>query len=217
MKVVEIFNSIEGEGKRAGLPATFVRLFGCNLRCSYCDSMYAVTGDEFKEMSVQQVVETVEKFGCPNVTVTGGEPLIHEDIQDLLAQLVDAGYWVNVETNGSVPLDFRTVGDKLFYTVDYKTSSSGMKKAMHIETFDSMLEEDVLKFVVGSEQDLQDSLDMYNFFCDRHNKPIVYLSPVFGNIEPKRLVEFILEKELWDWKVQLQLHKFIWDPNMKGV
>lgn len=214
MKVVEIFNSIEGEGKRAGLPATFIRLFGCNLRCSYCDSMYAVEGNDYTEMSIEQIMDKVEEIGCPNITVTGGEPLIHKDILELLETLCHRGHWVNVETNGSIPILYRTNDDRLFYTVDYKTSSSDMTEQMEDDVFQSMLPIDVLKFVVGSEQDLKEAL----FVCGNiGSTPQVYISPIFGSIEPKQLVEFTLENKLWDWKVQLQLHKFIWNPEQKGV
>ena len=214
MKVVEIFNSIEGEGKRAGLPATFIRLFGCNLRCSYCDSMYAVEGTDYTEMSVEQIMDKAEEIGCPNITITGGEPLIHKDIVDLLTTLCSGGFWVNVETNGSVKIPYRTVDDRLFYTVDYKTGSSGMSDKMDLELFKRLTKSDVLKFVVGSSQDLTEA----SLFCKNlSSQPQIYISPVFGNIEPVELVEFVLANKLWDWKVQLQLHKFIWEPDERGV
>lgn len=214
MKVVEIFNSVEGEGKRAGLPATFIRLFGCNLRCSYCDSMYAVEGTDYTEMPIQQIMDKVEEIGCPNITVTGGEPLIHKDIIGLLTVLCDSGFWVNVETNGSIRIPYRTVDDRLFYTVDYKTGSSGMLNKMDTEMFKRLSRSDVLKFVVGNEKDLNEA----QLFCkDLISHPQIYISPVFGQIEPEKLVEFILTNKLWDWKVQLQLHKFIWNPQERGV
>lgn len=212
MKVVEIFNSIEGEGKRAGLPATFIRLFGCNLRCTYCDSMYAVEGKDYTEMSVDEIISKVAEIGCPSVTVTGGEPLIHEGIKVLLGSLCKRRYWVNVETNGSIiPTKF---DDNLFYTIDYKTNSSGMSDRMNDAAFECLRDKDVLKFVVGSVEDLNQSLEVYSRLF---TNPQVYISPVFGSIEPKQIVEFILEHKLWDWKVQLQLHKFIWEPDRKGV
>lgn len=212
MKVVEIFNSIEGEGKRAGLPATFIRLFGCNLRCKYCDSMYAVEGNEYKEMAIPEILQVLEEIGCPNVTVTGGEPLIHTDIVELLKALCERGYWINVETNGSVEPSYHSLDDRLFYTFDYKTTCSGMKDKMLSGII--VTEIDVLKFVVGTQQDLEESLIWYN---NLPFKPLIYLSPVFGSIEPKELVEFVLKNKLWDWKVQLQIHKFIWSPEKRGV
>lgn len=213
MKVVEIFNSIEGEGKRAGLPATFIRLFGCNLRCSYCDSMYAVEGNDYTEMSVEEILDKVEVFDCPNITLTGGEPLIHMDVLSLLEELCKRKYWVNVETNGSVLAPYRPLGTGLFYTVDYKTSSSGMQYKMNEKVFEELKPYDVIKFVVGSDEDLAQALHIGK----KYPKPYIYLSPVFGQIECKQLVEFILKNKLWNWKVQLQLHKFIFDPNARGV
>ena len=214
MKVVEIFNSIEGEGKRAGLPATFIRLYGCNLRCSYCDTMYAVEGAEYIEMSVQEIVDELEEIGCPNITVTGGEPLLQKNIIELFEALCHRGYWINVETNGSIKPNFRYIDDRLFYTVDYKTISSGVSGAMKMEVFDLITDVDVVKFVVGSEEDLNQALDFYKKLL---SEPAIYVSPVFGSIEPEKIVKFILLHNLWNWKVQLQLHKYIWSPDKKGV
>lgn len=214
MRVVEIFNSIEGEGKRAGLPATFIRLHGCNLRCSYCDSMYAVEGQDYTEMSIPEIIDKCGEIGCPHITVTGGEPLMHDDIKELLQTLCNKGYWVNVETNGTIKPPYRTIADTVFYTVDYKTISSGMNKSMVPYVFECINAADVLKFVVGTREDLEQAL---NFYKDLPSCPHIYVSPVFGSIEPKEIVDFILEHKLWTWKVQLQLHKFIWDPDMKGV
>lgn len=212
MKVVEIFNSVEGEGKRAGLPATFIRLYGCNLRCTYCDSMYALKNDNYVTMSIRDIMDKAEEIGCPNITVTGGEPLIHPEINDLLMALCDRGYWVNVETNGSVVPSLAR--ENLFYTVDYKTGTSGMKSQMKQEAFNVLTPHDVIKFVVGDKEDLQEALDFYNKLAF---PPIVYLSPVFGKIEPEKLVHFILNNKLWNWKVQLQIHKIIWEPDRQGV
>ena len=215
MKVVEIFNSIEGEGKRAGLPCTFIRLFGCNLNCVYCDSRYACdTDSSYFIMSLEEILGRVEELGCKNVTITGGEPLIHSGAHELIHKLVIRGYWVNVETNGTMNPSYRTHTDLVFYTVDYKTLASGMSDKMNPDVFESLTSNDVLKFVVGSEEDLNQALEVVETF-----KPVsqIYVSPVFGQIEPKKIVEYIQWHRLWDWKVQLQLHKIIWDPDMKGV
>ena len=130
MKVSEIFKSIEGEGIRMGQSAVFVRLHGCNLRCSYCDSMYAVEGPDFKLMSVGEVLAAVEAYrnesGVKCVTLTGGEPLIHEGVSELLTKFSEAGFEVNIETNGTVPCKWQLPG--LFYTMDWKCKSSGMSE-----------------------------------------------------------------------------------------
>jgi len=216
MRVNEIFLSIDGEGVRAGLPTTFIRLFGCNLVCSYCDTTYSCNmnekGASFVVMSIEQILEKCDELGCPNITVTGGEPLIHENINDLLMQLVEHNYWVNVETNGSIiPVIHHPY---LFYTMDYKTLSSGMTPKMDMNAMNALLDKDVLKFVVGTKDDMHQALEV---IMDLKSKPQIYFSPIFGKIEPKEIVQFLLDNKLYASKVQLQMHKLIWDPNMRGV
>lgn len=217
MKVVEIFNSIDGEGKRAGLPTTFIRLYGCNLNCSYCDTRYGCEGNNYTDMAIYQIINLVNKIGCKSVTITGGEPLIHVGIKDLIDELLELGFWVNIETNGSMPLLYfggKAIKGELFYTVDYKCPSSGMESKMMCD-FEHLTEDDVLKFVVGSEEDL---LAAKNFLLNvYHGDPQVYFSPVFGQITPEEIVEFILKNMMWGVKVQVQLHKIIWDPSKRGV
>lgn len=218
MKVVEIFNSIEGEGQRVGLPCTFIRLAGCNLNCSYCDSRYACDGDSeiLEIMTAEEILERVKKIGCRAITVTGGEPLIHPGIDHLLKLLMKEGYWINVETNGSVVpnISLPYYKGNLFYTMDYKTFSSGQSDKMDPKAFASLTRYDVLKFVVGDIKDLDQALE----FLEENECPAqVYVSPIFGKIEAKDIVEYIRSHKLWYWRVQLQLHKYIWDPNMKGV
>ena len=213
MKVNEIFYSIEGEGRRAGMPCVFIRLFGCNLNCSYCDTRYSCSGEDYTEMSVEEILKRVKKFDCPNITVTGGEPLIHKDIDVLLEELSSRDYQVNVETNGSiVPASHND--NNIFYTVDYKTYSSGMTDRMNPKTFSTMSIFDVLKFVVGSREDLDQA---YEFVKNNNIIADIYVSPIFGQIEPKEIVEYLKEHHLNFWKVQLQLHKYIWEPQKRGV
>lgn len=217
MKVVEIFNSIDGEGKRAGLPTTFIRLYGCNLNCSYCDTRYGCEGDNYTEMTIYQIINLVNEIGCKSITITGGEPLIHVGIKDLIDELLKLGFWVNIETNGSMPLLYfggKDIKGELFYTVDYKCPSSGMESKMMCD-FEHLTEDDVLKFVVGSEEDL---LAANNFLLNvYHGCPQVYFSPVFGKITTEKIVDFILKNMMWGVKVQIQLHKVIWNPNTRGV
>lgn len=213
MKVVEIFKSIDGEGKRAGLPTTFIRLHGCNLSCSYCDSKYACTGDEYTEMTPEQIIEYVLDLGINSVTVTGGEPLIHDDINFLLEKLNHFGFDVNVETNGSQNISVHRFPG-VWFTVDYKCPTSKMTDKMNPYLFEHQLRSnDVLKFVVGSEEDMNAALEMIEKY--RPNCSI-YFSPVFG-FDAKKIVEFMMEHELYHCKVQLQLHKYIWDKDMRGV
>ena len=211
MKVVEIFNSIEGEGKRAGIPCTFIRLHGCNLNCTYCDSRYAWQEENFTVMSVEEILDSVKRIGCPNITITGGEPLFHEGVDLLIRSLRAEMYEVNVETNGSiVPHNY---GSRVFFTVDYKTNASGMSDKMNEEAFKVLKDTDVIKCVVGSWQDMEQSLN----FIERFTRPSVYISPVFGKIEPEEIVRFIKFHKLWNWHVQVQLHKIIWNPEERGV
>ena len=216
MKVVEIFKSIDGEGKRAGLPTTFIRLYGCNLNCSYCDTRYGCENDNYIVMSIKRILDRVKDLDCQSITITGGEPLIHSGIEKLINALYKAGYWINVETNGTqniFPYRSNYRSERLFFTVDYKCPSSGMTEKMNCN-FEYLNEDAVLKFVVGSQDDMVSALE----FLEAHNiKTNVYFSPVFGKIEPVQIVDFLIENKLNDCKVQLQLHKIIWSPEEKGV
>lgn len=207
LKINEIFFSIEGEGKRAGELAAFIRLTGCNLRCSYCDTTYAF--DEGREMEVGEIVSKI--FPYHNITLTGGEPLCQD-----VHRLIDALRYrsVNIETNGSIEILPYIGYPQVFFTVDYKCPSSGMEQKMERKNFRSLRPQDVLKFVVGSIDDLEKAHEV----CKEY-KPIcpIYISPVFGKIQSAEIVEFMKKKHLEGWRVQLQLHKFIWKPDERGV
>jgi 7-carboxy-7-deazaguanine synthase len=220
MKVVEIFNSIDGEGKRVGLPCTFIRLFGCNLSCSYCDSQYACKEEKsyYTIMSINEIISYVNQWDCKNITVTGGEPLLHTGIKELLKRLILDDYYVNVETNGTIIPPVRGCDSykyNIFYTIDYKCNTSGMSDKMNTTLFEKHIwKEDVVKFVVGSQEDMIQALEV----CEKYNlHNNIYISPVFGQIEPKGIVNFIQQHCLWDWHVQVQLHKILWDPDERGV
>lgn len=209
LEVTEIFDSIEGEGKRVGTLTTFIRLTGCNLRCSYCDTAYAFMCGRF--MSIEDIVKRVHYH---QVTLTGGEPLVH-DIRPLLDAL--KGHEVNIETNGSINVDPFFVYPDVFFTLDYKCGTSGMSDQMYSENFKKMRKRDVLKFVVGSREDLEQAFVVFKQYFGTLRNRKIYVSPVFGKIEPKEIVAFMQEKNLWSWHIQLQMHKFIWDPNKRGV
>lgn len=204
--VNEIFQSIDGEGKRAGELASFIRLSGCNLRCSYCDTQYA-----FSQGTKMSTDDIVKKIRYKNVTITGGEPLL-QNIHELLKKL--SGKNVNIETNGSIDIEPYFIHPNTWFTVDYKTNSSGMNDDMWLDNFKKMRPQDVVKFVVGNIDDLYQAKDIcneYRFICP------IYISPVFGEIEPKRIVEFMKDEKMENWKIQLQVHKFIWNPATRGV
>lgn len=216
MRVVEIFDSIDGEGIFTGCLATFIRLGGCNMRCSYCDTGYALNAKDGKEMSIAEIVRKVRKIGNTHITLTGGEPLINPESACLVKALCDRGYMVNIETNGSV--DVRQFqNDNTVITMDYKTISSGENKKMSIGRINALRKCDVLK-IVCEKSDFPDIQDMLSKI---KTNAAVFISPIFKEVEPKELVEFLksmrdsgIEKEI---RVQVQLHKIIWNPDERGV
>lgn len=226
MKVVEIFDSIDGEGLRAGKTATFVRLAGCNLRCSYCDTLYALFGEDepclYEEMTVDEVVSKVN-MSYKRVTLTGGEPLLHTESADFVKRLLKRGVEVNIETNGAV--DITEFSAKLpdtegmFYTIDYKLPSSGMTDKMLWRNFKNLRPADVVKFVVGSDEDVDVMKSVMESLTEIYTvMPHIYAGVVFGNYEPSRLVERIMNEPLFkDVVFQLQIHKVIWNPEERGV
>ena len=216
-KVNEIFLSIDGEGYRTGLPVVFIRLYGCNLNCSYCDTRYSCEQQEYKEMSLYDILAQVLSYGVPRVTLTGGEPLIHPGVKDLITSLVANDIEVNIETNGAVDLDefieFK-YNSKVVFTMDYKCASSGMEDKMILSNLEFLQPKDVIKFVVSNYNEME---EMEYILEASKCKAQAYVSPVFGAIEPKELVEYVLDNGLNDVKVQVQLHKIIWEPTKRGV
>jgi len=214
MLVNEIFSSIEGEGIRTGYPATFIRLYGCNLNCSYCDTRYSCEGHDGTEMNVSEVIEKAKEVGVKRITLTGGEPLIHKNVEELVDELVNEGFEVNIETNGSVDIYPYIKKENVIITMDYKLISSGMNDKMNERNFKYLRPQDVLKFVVGNKQDLdvmKEILEVHKPNCN------IFVSPVFEQIEPVEIVDYIKENKLNDCRVQLQLHKIIWDREERGV
>ena len=216
MNVSEIFYSIDGEGLRTGELAVFIRLTGCNLNCFYCDTKYALKRDSGKFMKIEEIINEVEKYNCKNITLTGGEPLLYKESDTLIEALLNENYRVNLETNGSI--DISKYLDKCLITMDYKLPSSGMEKLMKLDNIGKLTENDVLKFV--TEESDFDKIEQ--ILREYKPKSYVYISPVFGKIEPSKIVDFMKElnnKDIDTDKVrtQVQLHKVIWDPNKRGV
>lgn len=218
MKVNEIFKSIDGEGLRTGELTTFIRLAGCNLRCSYCDTSYALKNSNGTEMSVDEIVKMAKKYDYRNITLTGGEPLIHRDVDSLISKLCENGFYVNIETNGSVPIDKYISNKNILITMDYKLPSSDVEKNMNLNNLEKLRKNDVLKFVIG-----KDDFDKVKQVIEKYSiKSYIYLSPIFGEIEPFEIVDFmkIMHTQGIDtskMRVQVQLHKIIWNPNERGV
>lgn len=217
-KVVEKFVSINGEGTRAGQLAVFVRFAGCNLNCSFCDTMWANKENvQYEIMTAEQIKSYIISTGVKNVTLTGGEPLLRDGMKELLLCLSDDGLYVEIETNGSVDIEpYRIRDDFPSFTMDYKLPGSDMEQHMNTENFKNLKKTDTVKFVAGSHEDLERAREIIekNGLTDICS---VYFSPVFGRIEPKEIVEYMIENNLNGVNMQLQMHKFIWDPDKKGV
>ena len=213
LKVNEIFHSIQGESSFAGRPCVFVRLTGCNLRCSYCDTQYAY--QQGTEIEIREIIDKVSLYRCPLVEITGGEPLIQEETPTLILELLNKGYEVLLETNGTQ--DISKVDDRCVRIVDVKCPSSGMENKNDPENICRLTQGDELKFVIGTEEDytyakgILDSPDL-----KAGNPNIINFAPAFGELHPKLLAEWILEDHL-DVRLNLQIHKYIWGPEQRGV
>ncbi len=213
--VAEIFDSIEGEGKRTGYMAVFVRFAGCNIRCTYCDTAYALKESDAEEfLTKEELLGRIRSYPWKRITFTGGEPLL-QPLQEICDILGEEGYEINIETNGAVPLLARRP-QNLFYTMDYKCTDSGMKSFMRLPNLKELTEDDVLKFVVSSKTDLEDMKEIIMKYFPQGG-PKFYVSPVWGKIEPRELVEYVREEKLAEVCVQVQLHKIIWEPDRRGV
>lgn len=217
ISVNEIFQSIDGEGIRQGELVVFIRLTGCNMRCRYCDTTYALDKTSGIELSIDEIMSKVDGYKTKKVTLTGGEPLIHKNIDELIARLLKDGYELNIETNGSIDIS-PYVNKDLIITMDYKTPSSGTERLMLLENLSKLRERDVLKFVCN-----YNDLGKVKEIIKRNNpKSYIYLSPIFGEIEPFNLVDFLKDINAEGIntskiRVQVQLHKIIWNPNQRGV
>ncbi|MCR4861479.1 MAG: putative 7-carboxy-7-deazaguanine synthase QueE [Ruminococcus sp.] len=216
--VVEKFVSINGEGPRAGELAAFIRFRRCNLNCSYCDTRWANTGSAPAEMlTAAELTDWVNSTGVTDVTLTGGEPLLQQDIGELTDMLISSGHFVEIETNGSVSVaELSARKLRPDFTLDYKLPDSGMEQHMLTENYTYLRECDAVKFVSGSISDLERAAAVISEY-GLTAKCRVYLSPVFGRIEPAEMVEFMKSQALNGVKLQLQLHKFIWSPDERGV
>ena len=219
-KLAEHFISVNGEGRCAGELALFLRFAGCNLRCDWCDTAWACGNDAPCELvsigHLMQIAEDAVRQGVRNVTLTGGEPLLQENICELIERLGrELGLRVEIETNGAVPLaEFKKHAGGGVYTMDYKLPSSKMERFMCTDNFALLNEWDCVKFVCGSRADVfraKEIAEIYKPHCP------LYLSPVFGRIDPAEIVNIMKEEKMGNFRLQLQLHKFIWDPMARGV
>ncbi len=213
LKVNEIFYSIQGESSYAGRPCVFVRLTGCNLRCSYCDTQYAY--DEGDLMEMGDILKKVASYRCPLVEVTGGEPLIQKETPHLIHSLLEAGHEVLLETNGSQ--DIRRVDRRCVKIMDIKCPNSGEEGKSDLKNLALLADTDEIKFVIGDRQDYEYAKKILDSMARTSSGDnLVHFSPVFGKMNPGLLAEWILADHL-DVRLHLQLHKIIWDPEKRGV
>ncbi|MBI4263887.1 MAG: radical SAM protein [Acidobacteria bacterium] len=212
LTVNEIFHSIQGESTYAGRRCVFVRLTACDLRCSWCDTEYAFY--EGRKQSLDEVLAEVDRYGCPLVEVTGGEPLLQEEVYPLMQALLDRGRTVLLETGGHrstarVPAGVVTI-------LDVKCPASGEARRNDWSNLDRLRGQDEVKFVVSNRADYEYARDVMARYELASRAAAVHLSPVHGVLEPRTLSEWVLADRL-PARVQLQLHKYIWEPGARGV
>ncbi|MDD5199584.1 MAG: radical SAM protein [Terrimicrobiaceae bacterium] len=212
LTINEIYESIQGESTWAGLPCVFVRLTFCDLRCTYCDTEYAFYAGT--KRPVADVLADVLAIDCPLVEITGGEPLLQKNVLPLMARLCDAGRTVLIETSGAH--DIAPIDPRVHRIMDLKTPSSGECARNRYENIPHLTRGDEVKFVLGSREDYEWTRERIAEHGLAERVGAVLLSPVFGKIDPRDIVAWMLADKL-PARFQLQMHKFIWDPKMKGV
>lgn len=211
IKLIEIFCSIQGESSYTGYPCIFIRLAECNLRCNYCDTQYSYTANF--SMNIESILDEIRKYHPVKlVEITGGEPLLQAEITDLVASLLENKYEVLLETNGSLPLD--NIDQRVHKIIDVKTIKSGSENSFCMSNLDCMTERDELKFVISDYADYVWSKEF--IFENKLLGRNILFSPVFDRIAPDILVSWIVEDRL-NVRFQLQIHKYIWNPNKQGV
>ena len=211
LKITEIYKSIQGESTHAGRPCTFIRLTGCPLRCRWCDTVYSFEGG--KTLQISEIMTEIAAAGVPLVELTGGEPLAQVESVPLMQKLIDNGYSVLLETGGSEPID--AVPPEVCIILDVKCPGSGMVERNRWENLGKLRPHDEVKFVIASREDFDWAVAKASEFRlpERH---VVLFSPAFGLVKPRDLAAWILETNL-NVRLQIQQHKYIWDPRAKGV
>ena len=211
IKINEIYLSVQGESTHTGLPCIFIRLTGCNLRCSWCDTAYAF--HEGKNMSIDEILQKVESFGIHLVEITGGEPLMQDNVYTLMRRLIKKGYKVMLETGGSISLE--RVPKEVIKIMDLKCPGSGEQEKNNLDNLKLLVPHDEVKFVILDKKDYEWSRDIIKRYKINETAHIL-ISPVFDKLELKEMVKWILEDRL-PVRLQTQLHKIIWDKNTIGV
>jgi 7-carboxy-7-deazaguanine synthase len=212
LTINEIYHSIQGESTWAGWPCVFIRLTFCDLRCTYCDTEYAFY--EGQKQSLDEIVKKVASFNCPLVEITGGEPLLQKNVLPLMTMLCDVGLTVLLETSGAH--DIAPVDQRVHRIMDLKTPGSGEVDKNLWSNIEHLTSRDEVKFVIGSREDYEWSREKVARFNLSERCHAVLFSPIFGRIDPREIVEWILADGL-NIRFQLQMHKFIWSPTQRGV
>ncbi|MEY2560562.1 MAG: 7-carboxy-7-deazaguanine synthase [Verrucomicrobiota bacterium] len=212
LTINEIYHSIQGESTWAGEPCVFVRLTFCDLRCTYCDTEYSFY--EGKKMALDEIAKAVSAFQCPLVEITGGEPLLQKNVLPLMTMLADAGHTVLLETSGAH--DISPVDPRVHRIMDLKTPGSGESGRNLFSNIEHLTERDEVKFVIGSREDYEWSREQVELHGLARRCRAVLFSPIFGRIDPREIVEWILADRL-PVRFQLQMHMFIWTPTKRGV
>ena len=211
LQVNEIFYSIQGESTFTGRPCVFVRLTGCNLRCRWCDTAYAFYDGE--TLTVEQVLERVRAYKCPLVEITGGEPLLQGEVHSLIDRLLLEGYEALIETGGS--LDIGRLDPRVIKILDLKAPGSGMDRLNNLDNLQYLDRKDQVKFVVADRRDYEWAKQIMAEHALAEKAQVLF-SPVFGELDPRELAEWILADRL-PARLQIQLHKYLWDRNQRGV
>jgi len=212
MKISEIFYSIQGESSFTGLPCAFIRLAGCDLRCTYCDTQYAF--NEGTEMSLSEVLEAIKEFATRLVLVTGGEPMLQPSVHELFAQLLERDYTVLLETGGHISL--KDVDPRVHKIMDLKCPSSGMDSHNDYGNIRYLTQKDELKFVVGDRRDFDWACDIIRRYDIAQRVNTVLVSPVYGKVSNRDLADWVLKCGI-PVRLQLQLQKIIWPEIQRGV
>lgn len=211
LRITEIYRSIQGEGRHAGYPCIFVRLTGCNLRCSWCDTEYGYNGG--KDYSIDEILKKVSSYNTNLVEITGGEPLLQEETPKLVDLLLENGYTVLIETAGSINIS--CVSDKAVRIVDMKCPGSGMLEKNLYKNLELVTDKDEVKFVIKDRVDFDWAVNLIKEH-DLENKTQLLISPVYGEMDKEKLTEWLLESGI-NARLQVQLHKIIWGPDKTGV
>ena len=229
--VLEIFSSISGEAQHAGELTTFIRLAGCTLHCSWCDTWKMLEANKYKVMTIDEIIDKCHENGHKHIVLTGGEPLMRKNAPRLIAELMLEGFEVEIETNGTK--DFHTVVEELeamelpydlknnyMFTIDYKMPSSGMTDKMNMDIFDHLDDlgsQDTVKFVVA-EDDIIPTMELIKKFQEQGTLCKYYISPVFGQVDMTHIIDAMKQYKMnEDVRYQLQIHKYVWDPDTQSV